>query len=893
MKTGHYRFNYKQLLNRSSRFLKWVGEVIVGVGMIVLVSCGNNITTITELRCEYLKSPINIDVQNPRFTWNFLTGGEKLLQQAYKLDIALSRNAFEDNLLLWTSGKIIENTSKAVYQGEIALKSQKKYYWRVTAWTSNNRTIVSVVDSFETAKMQISDWTAQWISDGHSKSFGPAPMFRKSFIIEKEVLSAKAYISAAAYYQLFVNGLAVNDEKLSPGYTHYDKRNLYTTIDITALLQKGGNSVVAVLGNGFYNEDAPVATWGFEKASWRDRAKMIMEICVNYVDGSSLKIPTDQTWKTVIGPHRYNNIYSGEMYDAREEIPGWDQFLFDDSQWNNAVIAQAPSAMLVSQTMPPIKVMKEYSAVSMQALGDTVFVFDMGVNLSGVCNIVLRGEKGTKVTLKHGELRKANGWIEMRNLDIYYKPIKDIEFQTDIYIMKGVEEESFTPEFTYHGFRYVEVKSDRPIQLKKEDLSALFIHTDLEKVGNFSCSNELLNKIAEATNQSYLCNLHSIPTDCPQREKNGWTADAHIAIDLALLNYDGIKLYEKWMDDFVDNQRPEGNISGIIPSSGWGYDDWIGPVWDAALFIIPDALERYYGDTRSIVNIYSACEKYLNYLKNRENEDGTVTYGIGDWVYYNTQTPTEFTTTCFYYWDHVLMTRFAELTANNSRTYHEKADFLKNLINAKYFNSQTCLYANGSQTAQAVALAFGIVPKELETKVAENLNRAIVENGYYLDFGVLGSKYVPRMLSKYGYTETVYKMATQETAPSWGNWIKLGFSTLAETWVLSPEFRDASTNHVFLGDISAWMINTLAGINQDTESSGFEKIIIKPEYVDDLSWVKGEYKSVRGLIKSEWRRDGDRINLSVTIPANATATIYTDKKVEIGCGSYEFDFKKQ
>lgn len=866
---------------------------VITTVLFIFASCTDEKATISEMRCEYLQSPINIDAAKPRFTWIYESNNGKFTQHSYQIAIAMSKKALEDGDYFWTSEKITNKLAQSSYNGDKTLTPQTKYYWRVTSFDEKNNAIVSPVDSFEMAKMEMTDWTAKWITDKHDKSFGPAPMFRKSFTIDKEIESAKLYISAAAYYLLFINGEKAGKEKLDPGYTHYDKRNLYTTMDITTLLQKGENVVATVVGNGFYNEDAPVATWDFEKARWRDRAKMIMEIDVLYSDGTKLVIPTDDTWKTATGPHIYNNIYSGETYDARKEITDWNTTAFDDTKWENAIFAITPSPMLVSQTMSPMRITNEFPAVGMQAFGDSVYVFDFGINLTGVCNIKLKGEKGTKITLTHGELIKENGRIEMRNLDIYYKPMKDIEFQTDTYYLKGEGEESFTPEFTYHGFRYVEVKSDRPIVLEKQDISANFIHTDLEKVGNFSCSNELLNKIWDATNQSYLCNLHSIPTDCPQREKNGWTADAHVMIDLALLNYDGIKFYEKWMNDFIDNQRPEGNISGIIPSSGWGYDDWIGPVWDAALFIIPDAIERYYGDTKTIHSVYETCERYLTYLKNRENEEGTVTYGIGDWVYFKTQTPTEYTTTCFYYWDNVLMTRFAEITGKPSDQYREKAEMLKKLINEKYFNKETKLYANGSQTAQAVALAFDIVPAEFETQVAENLNNAIVNNDYHLDFGVLGSKYVPRMLSKYGFTETAYKMASQETAPSWGNWIKLGFTTLAETWVLSPEFRDASVNHVFLGDISAWMVNTLAGINYDPEKRGFEKIIIKPEYVKDLSWAKGEYKSVKGLIKSEWTRVGDKIKLNVTIPTNTSATIYTNKKVEVGGGNHEFAFEKK
>lgn len=868
---------------------KYVGIIIC---LAIFISCAKKETLIFDLRCEYLKSPINIDEQHPRFSWIYESGNCDVEQKVYKLDMATTKQSIAEEKLFWTSGKVKENTSNAIYTGREELKPHTKYYWRVSSWYDANKMIVSAIDSFETAKMNYSDWNAQWITDSNDKEFGPAPMFRKMFTVDKNIVSAKLYVSAAAYYKLYLNGEVPDDIKLDPGYTHYDKRNLYTTYDVTKFLRKGENVVATVLGNGFYNENAPVATWDFEKARWRDRTKMIVEIRVTYEDGTTLMIPSDDTWKTAIGPHVYNNIYSGETYDAREEMPGWNKPGFDDTNWNNAVQAKAPSPMLVAQTTQPVRVTKEYPAVSMQSFGDTVFVFDFGINLTGVCDLKIRGSRGTKITLTHGELLKENGRLEMRNLDIYYKPVSGIEFQTDTYILKGEGEESFSPEFTYHGFRYVEVKSDKSIALKKEALKALFIHTDLERVGSFCCSNELLSKIWKASNQSYLCNLHSIPTDCPQREKNGWTADAHVVIDLGLLNFDGIKFYEKWMNDFIDNQKPDGNISGIIPSSGWGYDDWIGPVWDAALFIIPDALERYYGDKRTIEKLYSTCEKYLDYLRSREDKDGTVTYGIGDWVYYKTQTPTEFTTTCFYYHDNVLMAHFADVTGNDRNPYVQKAMALRELINKKYFDTSTCLYANGSQTAQAVALALEIVPREYEARLAENLNKAIVGNKYHLDFGVLGSKYVPRMLSKYGYAETAYKMATQKTAPSWGNWIQQGFTTLAETWVLSPDFRDASVNHVFLGDISAWMVNSLAGINYDNDNRGFKKIIIKPDYIKDLSWVKGDYKSVKGLIKSEWIRKGDKIKLSVTIPANTTATIYTDKKVEVGGGNYEFIFKE-
>lgn len=274
---------------------------------------------------------------------------------------------------------------------------------------------------------------------------------------------------------------------------------------------------------------------------------MICEMEILYKNGEKQTIHSDSTWKTSIGPYIQNNIYSGDTYDACLAIAGWDKPGFDDSKWTNAIQVAAPSPLLVSQNMPAIETEQFITPINMRSFGDTVYVYDFGVNMSGVCTLSINGKKGTKVSMQHGELLKDNGRLEMRNLDIYYKPLPGLAFQTDTYILDG-KQGTFTPDFTYHGFQYVEVRSDRPVKLTKESLTAQFIHTAVPPVGKFSCSNELLNKIWKAANQSYLSNLMSIPTDCPQREKNGWTADAHITMDLGLLNFDGITFYENgWM----------------------------------------------------------------------------------------------------------------------------------------------------------------------------------------------------------------------------------------------------------------------------------------------------------------------------------------------------------
>ncbi|MBC5617189.1 family 78 glycoside hydrolase catalytic domain [Alistipes sp. cv1] len=873
-----------------------INTVCAGAALTVflLSGCAQRRAEIADMRCEYMSSPIGIGANTPpRFTWNY-TGDDDFVQQRCRVRVASTKAALADSLAdgdVWSSPEIVSVNGFAQYDAPQPLEPRTRYYWNAVAWGDDGRIVVSPVDSFETAQADLSGWTARWITDGHDKRFAAAPMLRKSFDVTGEVRDARLYMSAAAYGKMRLNGKPVTPNRLEPGYTHYDKRNLYGTYDVTGLLVPGENVLSAVLGNGFYNEDAPVATWDFENARWRDRARMIGELHIVYADGSQQVVASDGTWKTATGPYVQNNIYSGDTYDARLEIPGWDEPGFDDAAWSAAVEIEAPSPLLVAQTAPAIRATREIRPVAVKSFGDTVYVFDFGENMAGVCRLSVQGEKGTKITMQHGELQKANGRVEMGNIDIYYKPLPGLAFQTDTYTLKGEGVETFTPDFTYHGFQYVEVKSDRPVKLNEESLTALFVHTAVEPVGTFSCSNELMNKIWKATNQSYLSNLHSIPTDCPQREKNGWTADAHISIDLALLNFDGIRFYEKWLDDFVDNQREDGSISGIIPSSGWGYADWIGPVWDAAMFIIPNALYDYYGDKRAIEKMYPVCEKYLGYLQAREDQDGTVTYGIGDWVPYKTQTPTDYTTTCFYYLDQALMTRFAELTGRDGAAYAKKAENLKELINKKYFNADSATYANGSQAALATALALGLVPQQYEQRVADRLAQSVEASNGHLDFGMLGSKFALRMLTKYGYADLAYRMAAQEDCPSWGGWINRGFTTLAETWQLSEEFRDASINHVFLGDVSAWMYNDLAGINFDPQQPGFRHILFRPHFVEGLDWVKAEYRSVNGPIRSEWKRDGGKVRLTVDVPVNTTGTVIVgDKEIPVSAGVHEFKF---
>ncbi len=852
--------------------------------LFALAAC-NATGPISELRCEYQTEPINIDNLNPRFTWNYNVP-EDFIQIAYTLTLAADPD-FQD--VVWTSGEQTGERTLVKYEGG-ELASHKDYYWKVDYALDNGKSYTSDVQKFTTAMMPSYKWVGKWISDGKDMDFAPSPMLRKSFEVDGKVADAKLYISAAAYYRVSINGEDPTGVELDPGYTHYDKRNLYSVYDVTSCLHQGENAISAVVGSGFYNEAAPVATWDFENARWRDRAKMIAELHIEYQDGTREVIATDGTWKCAVGPYISDNIYSGDVYDARKEIPGWNKPSFDDSSWNNAVEVNAPSMNLRAQQCPPIKAGEILKPAGMQSWGDTVYVFDFGKNITGLCTINLKGPEGTKVTLTHSELLKKDGNIEMGNINIYYKPIEGYELQQDVYYMKGAPEgERFTPLFSYHGFQYVEVRCSEPLKLTADDIEAKFFHTALERTGDFECSNGLFNRIYDATHLSYLGNLQSIPTDCPQREKNGWTADAYLALEFALMNYDGLKLYEKWVDDMTDSQMADGNLPGIVPTAGWGYDDWIGPVWAASFFIVPNTLYDYYGDTEAIEKLFPVCRKYLAYLNAREDKNGTVTYGIGDWVWHKTPTPTDYSTTAFYYYENVLAAKFAGLLGEDGSKYSEKAAQLKDFINRKYFDREKCVYANGSQAAQGIALYLGLVPEEYISSVSANLSKMILENDGFLDFGSIGSKTVPRTLADNGYVETVYGMADKKESPSWGGWLSLGLSTLAETWVLDMvNYKDASVNHVFLGDISAWMANYLTGIKPVLSENGTPEVVVEPCFPENLDWAKASYKSVKGDYKVEWSRIDDFIKFDVQTPANSTTQIKLDKLYTVGGGFHQF-----
>ena len=533
----------------------------------------------------------------------------------------------------------------------------------------------------------------------------------------------------------------------------------------------------------------------------------------------------------------------------------------------------------MAQALHPIRNVREYRPVSLKKIDEYTWLYNFGQNMSGVTRMKVNGPQGTTIRLKHVERLDSAGRADMSNIDVHYRPTDDSDpFQTDILILSGKKEDDFMPRFNYKGFQYVEVTSDNPLDLSEENLTAYFMHSDVPPVGKINSSNNTLNKAWQASNASYLSNLFGYPTDCPQREKNGWTGDAHIAIEVGLYNFDGITVYEKWLADHRDEQQPNGVLPAIIPSSGWGYQWANGPDWTSTIAIIPWNIYLFYGDTRLLELCYDNIKRYVDYI-DEQYPTGITDWGLGDWVPVKSVTPKEYTSSTYFYIDALILAKTAKLFGKMTdfERYSTLAEKIKSAINKKYLDYETGIYGSGLQTELSVALHWNLVPEELRSKVADNLARRVEQDNKHIDVGLLGTKTILNALSENGYAQLAYEVASQETFPSWGWWIVNGATTFYENWPLDAG-SDISLNHIMFGEVNAWYYKALGGIFPDEDQPGFKNTVLKPNFVKGLTHFEASHESPYGNIISSWRRKGKTIEYEVTVPANSTATLYLNGK---------------
>ena len=712
------------------------------------------------------------------------------------------------------------------------------------------------------------NWSGYWINSGRgmgtpTTATPAAPYLRTTFECKSTPGKATVFLCGLGWHELYVNGRKADDRVLAPVATQFDRHVSWIEYDITPFVRPGKNAVAVLLGNGWYNcQTAEV--WSFDKAPWRDLPKLICDI---EIDGVTIA-KSDTSWKTHDSPVTFDALRNGEFYDARLEIPGFADPDLDDSSWKNAAQCNPPGGRIVKEELEPCKVMKHYSAIAAKHLDSNATIYDFGTNLTGWCRIKIKGPAGTRIKIVYSEhVRPVSGDIDREYIAMF---VKSGEFQTDEYILKGSEEpEIYEPRFTYHGFRYAKVYQWDG-RAKLLDIQACFVRNSFRQTGEFESSDRILNALQRNTVQSYLSNFTGIPTDCPHREKNGWTGDAQLAMETGLWNFDCEKACSHFLQIVADTQRPSGQLPGIAPSGGWGYNWGSGPAWDSILFEYPWRMYLFRGNTENIRRHYQAMKLYLEYCAGMA-ENHLVRFGLGDWCHHDRRriAPIELTSSAYYYYDVTRMVEFANILGkeNDAKGYTELAEQIRENFNRK-FNNGDGTYADGSWTALAAALYFHLAEETDRARIAEKLVGMVRANGHKTDFGILGAKYVPRVLADCGYADDAFHLITQTQFPGWGFWIENGATSLWEQWN-----GTSSQNHIMFGDISAWMFECLGGAVPLKETPGFKHFLLKPALIPSLSHVRMRHETPFGTLRSEWKRENGKIQCEFEIPQGTSADI--------------------
>ena len=691
----------------------------------------------------------------------------------------------------------------------------------------------------------------------------PAPYIRKSFMAEKAE-TARLRIACCGFYRLFLNGEELTRGFLAPYISNPDHYIYYDAYEVS--LARGENVIGMILGNGFQNCPAGYI-WEFDKAAFRS-APMVSVV----LTFGNTTITTDKTFKTAWSPIFRDDYRWGEVYDASFEQPGWNMPGFDDSSWKPAIEAAAPHGELRLRQTEPLVAEKELKPIAISPASDGGYIYDFGESNAGLCRLSITGSKPyTPIHLQHADELK-DGTIYLDKIWYAYDNWERDKFlvHKDIYVCKGDGTEVYMPSFCYHGFRYVKVTGITPEQANADLLTFVVFHSDLQTRGDFICSNETVNKIQQAARRSDLSNFHHIPTDCPQREKNGWTADAALSAEQFLLNFGAEKSLAEWIRNVCKAQNEQGSLPGIVPTAGWGFDWGNGPAWDQALIVVPYHLYGLRGETDLIGEIAPHIQKYLTCLQTKTDDRGLLEFGLGDWCQICKVSREEPIKAPLALTDSILsmeMFRKAALlfdAIGKQHDYPTMAERIRSAIRAHLIDFETMTAAGNCQTSQAMCIFYDVFTEDEKPAAFARLLELIHEADDHMDVGVLGARVLFYVLSQFGHTDLALHMIARPDYPSYGNWIARGATTLWEDFI--PDSVN-SPNHHFWGHISGWFLTNLAGIRLKNPG----EISIRPEFAGQLSFAEGWHQCPGGKICSRWERKGEEIELSLTIPETITA----------------------
>ncbi|MDA3924818.1 MAG: family 78 glycoside hydrolase catalytic domain [Kiritimatiellae bacterium] len=852
---------------------------------------------ISSLRCEYRDQPLGIDQLRPRLGWVLTSKVRGAKQSAYRILVSSTDAGLKAGKGdLWDSGKVISGQSVGVVYAGKSLRSGQRCFWKVKIWpaldgvdesTDGVKSRWSEPASWEMGLLTADDWSAEWINDGKplpAKEEGffrddPAPLFRKPFKLSGPVKTARLYISALGYYRATLNGKVVGDHQLDPLWTRPDKRVFYSVYDVTDMLSGGSNCLGVTLGNGWYNP-LPLRMWG--RYNLRDalpvgRPQFIARLEIEYADDSSAALVSDRSWKFAEGPILRNSIYLGEKVDARKTIPGWDKPGLDDSGWSAVHLVSAPEGVLQAQPLPAIKVTAKIRPVAVTEPTKGVYIVDMGQNFGGWARFNFNVPAGTVITMRYGELLNKDGTLNpMTSVcgQIKAKSKKQavgvpaIAWQSDSYTARGGAPECYTPQFTFHAFRYVEL-TGLPSSPALDSITGLRMNSSVEPVGSFSCSNELFNRIQKMCQWTFLSNLFGVQSDCPHRERFGYGGDLVTTSDAFMLNYDMAGFYAKATRDWADSALKDGMLTDTAPSVGIQY---CGVGWAMAHPHLQTQLHRYYGDRRIIEEQYAVSKRWLELVR-AKNKGHIVSNGLHDHEALEKEKTAPMVTP-LYCESARMLAKLAHILGKEKEAeeYSRLAGDIKKAYVQRCVAPGTGVAGSGIQSVQAFALYLDMLPQEDRAKALSHLVQDIsVKNKGHLTTGIFGTRYMLDVLSREGEIEVANTMVNQRDFPGWGNMLEQGATTLWEHWKYSD--NTFSHNHPMFGSVSQWFYNWLGGIEPAEDAVGFDRINLHPSFVKDLDWVKCTHRSVHGPVTCNWKREGDIVTMDVCVPVNSSAVL--------------------
>lgn len=705
------------------------------------------------------------------------------------------------------------------------------------------------------------------------------PLFVKQFQLRKPVASARLYVTGLGTYTPTVNGRQTSNAVLEPGNTTYDKHIDYATIDVADLLRRGDNAIGISVGTGIYD----TKTYSSRYAKFNARIgppKILAQLEVTYVDGSTQRVLTDSSWRTTAGPVTFSNWYGGEDYDARRVPPGWDEPRTDLPAWQPVSASSPPAAgaLLTARQGPGVEQVDVFPAQKVTQPKPGIYVFDIGTNVAGWQQLRVKGPAGTKITMRPAELLNADGTIDYGSTG---NPIYDD------YTLSGHGTETWHPEFIYHGFRYIQVEG-LPSAPGMDVITALVLRAANESAGSFTCSDDLLNGVHRIIDRAVQSNMFSVLTDCPTREKLGWMEEDHLVFDTVTRNYDTTAYGHDIVQAMADAQLANGLVPDIAPEytvfSGGFRDD---PNWGSAMVIVPWKLYRAYGDLDLLTTFYPNMQRYVDYLTSQATGN-LLDYGLGDWATINATTPSGVTATYGYFTAADALSSVAGVLGKSADAtkYGQLRDAIGQAFHAKYYDAANHTYATGSQCSDALALDMGdTVPADLRDGVLAHLVANLTANGYHLNLGEIGLPSLFDVLAAAGRSDVIYQIATQTTAPSYGAMLARGATSLTEFWD-----GTGSQNHFMLGAIDHWFTASLGGIDQADDSVGFADLVIAPAIVGDLTHVAAKYRTPRGTVSSEWKRSGQTVTLDLSVPVGARATVLLPGLADQAIASGEYRF---